>query len=384
MNRLPARPKTALILIPALLALSGCGLFGSSGPTRADVAETYADLVHAAYGASIESATTMADAITAFLDDPTEETMASAKEAWLAAREDYGPTEAFRFYDGPIDNPEDGPEGQINAWPMDEAYVDYVDGDAEAGIINDTAGVPEITADAVVAANEAGGETNISTGWHAIEFLLWGQDLDPSGPGARPLTDYTTHATADRRAAYLQVVTDQLIADLDSVRAEWAPDGAYRESFLSDPDAAIANMLRGIGALSAGELAGERMAVAFETRDQEDEHSCFSDNTNADVLGNHRGVRMVYLADFPGIEGPSLSDLVQAEDAELDEALRTELDASTETIEAFPATFEAMIAAPDGDPARDAFESALVAIETQGETIASIAAALGLSISIEV
>ena len=230
--------------------------------------------------------------------------------------------------------------------------------------------MPEITADAVVAANEAGGETNISTGWHAIEYLLWGQDLDPSGPGARPLTDYTTHATADRRAAYLQVVTDQLIADLDSVRAEWAPDGAYRESFLSDPDAAITNMLRGIGALSAGELAGERMAVAFETRDQEDEHSCFSDNTNADVLGNHRGVRMVYLADFPGIDGPSLSDLVQAEDAELDEALQAELDASTETIEAFPATFEAMIAAPDGDPARDAFESALVAIETQGETIA--------------
>ena len=101
----------------------------------------------AAYGASVASATTMQEAIEAFLADPTEANLTAAKEAWLAARDDYGPTEAFRFYDGPIDNPDDGPEGQINAWPMDEAYVDYVEGDAAAGIINDTAGFPEITAD---------------------------------------------------------------------------------------------------------------------------------------------------------------------------------------------------------------------------------------------
>ena len=141
------------------------------------VATTYADLVHASYEASIASATEMQTAIEAFLADPTEATLGAAKDAWLTARDDYGPTEAFRFYDGPIDNPADGPEGQINAWPMDEAYVDYVDGDATAGIINDTAGYPEITTDVLVAANEEGGETNISTGWHAIEFLLWGQDL---------------------------------------------------------------------------------------------------------------------------------------------------------------------------------------------------------------
>ena len=58
-----------------------------------------------------------------------------ARKAWLAAREPYGQTEAFRFYGGPIDDAK-GPEGRINAWPLDEAYIDSVKGKAGSGIIN--------------------------------------------------------------------------------------------------------------------------------------------------------------------------------------------------------------------------------------------------------
>ena len=155
------------------------------------------------------------------------------------------------------------------------------------------------------------------------------------------------------------------------------------EQFLSDPDRSYRPaILRGIGALSAGELAGERMAVAYETRDQEDEHSCFSDNTNADVFGNVAGVQMVYLGE--GGDGPSLSDLVASLDSDLDEALRTQIEESLDLVAAFPATFEAMIAAPDGDPARTAFLTALESIEAQGELIAQAADALGLTITIDV
>ncbi len=360
---------------------------GAAGPTVDDlaaVATTYADLVYANYQAAIASATEMQAAIDAFLADPTDATLAAAKEAWLTARDDYGPTEAFRFYDGPIDNPANGPEGQINAWPMDEAYVDYVDGDATAGIVNDTAGYPDITVDVIVEANEQGGETNISTGWHAIEFLLWGQDLSAEGPGERPLTDYTTEANAARRATYLQLTTQLLLDDLASVADQWAPEGAYRTEFLADPALAVQRLLRGIGALSCGELAGERMAVAYETKDQEDEHSCFSDNTAADVTNNARGVQMVYLADFPGIDGPSPSDLVAAADPELDAALQAQLATSVELTSGFPATFETMIAAPEGDPANEAMLEAIVSIEDQGDMIAEAAAALGLEITLEV
>ena len=368
------------MLLGMAMAMAACS---GDSVDRAAVAEGYADLVHRSYSDAHGAAVDMQSAIVAFLDAPSDETLAAAKQAWLDARDVYGPTEAFRFYDGPIDDPDDGPEGQINAWPMDEAYVDYVDGSPDAGIINNPDQHPEITVDVLVEANEQGGETNISTGWHAVEFLLWGQDLSADGPGSRPVGDYIEAPNADRRAQYLSLATEQLIADIASVRDEWDPEsGAYRQAFLEDPDTAVTNILRGIGALSAGELAGERMAVAYETRDQEDEHSCFSDNTNADVLANVSGVRMVYLGD--GAEGPSVSDLVADIDPALDEALREQLDSSIGLVEAFPATFEAMISASDGSPERQAFLAALEAIEAQGETIARAADALGMSITIDV
>jgi putative iron-regulated protein len=316
---------------------------------------------------------------------PAADTLTAAQQAWLDARDLYSPTEVFRFYDGPIDNPDDGPEGQINAWPLDEAYIDYVDGDPAAGIVNDAAGVPEITTDVVVAANEVGGETNISTGWHAIEFLLWGQDLSDAGPGARPLTDYTTSPVAERRATYLQTLSDLLVADLSGVRDQWAPDGgAYREEFLADPDQAVSNMLRGMGALSAGELAGERISVAYETKDQEDEHSCFSDNTTADILGNASGIRMVYLADHPDVDGTSLSDVIAEADPELDEQLKGELDASVGFAEGLQPPFDQLILGDDDAQGRVALLELIESLQGQGDTIAEVASLLGYQISLEI
>jgi putative iron-regulated protein len=343
------------------------------------VAEHYADGVHASYQASIASAVELRTALQTFTSDPTEANLEAAKSLWLAARDDYGPTEAFRFYDGPIDDPDDGPEGRINAWPMDEAYVDYVDGDPGAGIINDTAGVPEITAEVIVSANEEGGETNISTGWHAIEFLLWGQDLNETGPGARPVTDYTTSPTAQRRATYLNLLADQLVADLESVAEQWAPDGEYREQFLSDPVQAVSHMFRGIGALTVGELSGERIAVALETADQEDEHSCFSDNTNADVRNNAIGVQWVYTGAYPGLEGPGLDTLVEQVDPELNTELTEQIAATVALTESYAQPFDVMLV---DDPAP--LEATVEALQTQGDLIAEAADQLGISVDLGV
>jgi putative iron-regulated protein len=349
------------------------------------VATTYADLVYASYSDATAAAEDLREALGAFTDAPSDATLSAAREAWLTAREPYTPTEAFRFYDGPIDNPDDGPEGQINAWPLDEAYLDYVDGDPEAGLVNDTAGAPEITTDVLVEANEQGGETNISTGWHAIEFLLWGQDLSEDGPGDRPVTDYTTSPTAERRSTALTVLADLLVEDLTSVRDQWDPDGgAYREEFLSDPSQAVSSMLRGIGALSSGELAGERISVAYETKDQEDEHSCFSDNTVADVVGNATGIRSVYLADHPDVDGTSLSDVVGEADPDLDEQLRTQLDENVERAQALEGPFDQMILGDDDAPGRQALLELIEGLQQQGDTIAEVASAYGYQISLEI
>ena len=167
--------------------------------------------------------------------------------------------------------------------------------------MNDTAGVPEITTDVLVAANEEGGESNISTGWHAIEFLLWGQDLSADGAGHVPSPTTPPRPSPSAAPTYLSLLTQLLVDDLTFVRDQWdAEDGAYREEFLADPSQAVANIFRSMGALSQGELAGERIAVAYDTKDQEDEHSCFSDNTTVDIVGNAIGIRMIYTGEYDG------------------------------------------------------------------------------------
>ena len=399
-HRLP--PRLAAVLLAGSLLGAACSSDDPDGaattttttaPTAQGLgdeaalaaATTYADLALAAYSDVTTAAEDLQTALEAFVADPTDETLAAAQRAWLDGRVQYGPTEAFRFYDGPIDHPDDGPEGQINAWPLDEAYIDYVEGDAAAGIVNDTDGVPEITADVLVAANEEDGESNISTGWHAIEFLLWGQDLSADGAGARPVTDYTTSPTAERRATYLTLLGQLLVDDLASVRDQWDPDtGSYRDTFLADPGQAIAAIFRSMGALSQGELAGERIAVAYDTKDQEDEHSCFSDNTTTDIVGNAEGVRMVYLADYPGIDGTSLSEVVAEVEPELDADLRAQLDDNVAQAEALEAPFDQLILGEDDAPGRVALLALVTSLQDQGDSVAELAGSLGYSISLAI
>ena len=375
------------VLSTALL-VTACGDDdGDSAAEATDVVADYAAGVHASYAASLASATAMDEAIDAFLADPTDQTLAAAKEAWLAARGDYGLTEAFRFYGGPIDNEENGPEGLINAWPMDEAYVDYVEGAPDAGIINDAATYPTIDAAVLTELNEAGGETNISTGWHAIEFLLWGQDLNDDGPGNRPVADYADAPNADRRGAYLAAVSDLLLTHLDSLVAAWAPDADdnYRAEFLAlEPDEAMTMIFTGIGELSRGELAGERMNVAYSERSQEDEHSCFSDNTTADLVANATGIEMVLTGQYPGAAGQGVVDAIESADSDLADQLRAEVAASVAAVQAIPAPFDQHLSegVPDDDPGRASILTAIEALEAQTPTIVAGAEALGLQINV--
>ncbi|MCY4036368.1 MAG: iron-regulated protein [bacterium] len=382
--------RVASVLAAFLLLAAGCGNDDDSFSvevSRQDAVATYAAGVHSAYASSLYSAEAMDAAVDAFLTSPSEETLEAARQAWLVARVDYGPTEVFRFYGGPIDDDETGTEGLINAWPLDEAYIDYVEGNPSAGIVNDPSGYPEITADVIVALNEVGGEANVSTGWHAIEFLLWGQDLSEDGPGDRPASDYTTASNADRRAQYLRVASDQLVAHLHELVDAWAPGrDNYRARFeASDPDEALRLAFTGIGEMSRGELAGERMTVAYEARSQEDEHSCFSDNTTVDIVGNAVGVEMVLLGSYPGgVSGPGLLDVIASQDAALARQLRSEVSASVNSARLIPAPFDQHLrdGVSDDDPGRVQVLRTIEALETQTDTIVAAADKLGITINV--
>jgi putative iron-regulated protein len=371
------------VLAAAVLGLAlSAGAQAQTAATPASVATHYAELVHANYSDTLAAAQDMQAAIAAFVAAPSAEGLAAARKAWLQAREFYGQTEAFRFYGGPIDD-DKGPEGRINAWPLDEAYVDYVQGKPKAGLINNPKF--KITKANLAKFNERGGEENISSGWHAVEFLLWGQDLSETGPGNRSFEDYVDGKTpnADRRRQFLTVATALLVDDLTSVNKAWLPGQKnYRARFEKGGKESVRKIIVGLGSLSRGELAGERMEVALNSQDQEDEHSCFSDNTHRDIVTNALGIQNVWLGQYKKrdgslLQGPSVRDLVAASKADLAEKTSAQLASSLAAAESIPAPFDRAIA--KGAPGRPAIEKTIASLVEQSKLLVESASAVGIA-----
>ncbi|GAD62282.1 imelysin family protein [Aquipseudomonas alcaligenes] len=378
------------------------------------VVSHYADLALAVFSDAASTGKQLQSAIDALLANPSEDNLKAAKQAWLAARVPYMQTEVFRFGNAVVDDW----EGQLNAWPLDEGLIDYVAKDyqhalgnpgASANIIANTTlqvgedkiDVSEITGEKLAELNELGGsEANVATGYHAIEFLLWGQDLNGTNPGAgaRPASDFLVGAGAtgehnERRRAYLKAATDLLVADLDSMVVQWQAGSAdnYRAKLEAEPaESGLRKMLFGMGSLSLGELAGERMKVALEANSTEDEHDCFSDNTHNSHFYNGKGIRNVYLgeykkADGTTLSGPSLSALVAKLDAQADATLKADLEATeaklqvlVDSAEKDNVHFDQLIAAENNE-GQQKVRDAIAALVKQTAAIEKASATLGIS-----
>eukprot|EP00913_Durusdinium_trenchii_P027001 g25336.t1 len=328
--------------------------------TAQTVVKHYAAVAQAKYQDSLTTAQALDKAIDALIAKPGEATLKAARSAWIAARVPYQQTEVYRFGNPIVDEW----EGKVNAWPLDEGLIDYVD--ASYGTESDenalyTANVianpkikvngqdvdfTEITPETIRNLHEAGEiEANVATGYHAIEFLLWGQDLNgtKAGAGDRPYTDFDkancTHGNCDRRAAYLKAASTLLLSDLQDMVTAWAPEGEATKHVEADPTTGLTAILTGMGSLSYGELAGERMKLGLLLHDPEEEHDCFSDNTYASHLNDAIGIRSAYTGQYTRTDGtkmtgPSLSDLVAAKDKALDKEMKDKLDATLKAMTA--------------------------------------------------
>jgi putative iron-regulated protein len=347
-------------MVPAAVLAFGFSVSPALAEAPKDVLKNYADIAQAGYEDSLETAKTMQLAIDAFLENPTEPNLRAARAAWIAARPSYMQTEAYRFGNPIVDDW----EGKVNAWPLDEGLIDYVAevyGDESpenelyvADVIKnvslslggkkiDTSKITkELLADTL---QEAGGvEANVATGYHAVEFLLWGQDLNgtEAGSGERPATDYDlnncSNGNCERRAEYLSTVTQLLIDDLAWMADQWKEGGDARKAVMDAGDeGGLTVIMTGLGSLSYGELAGERIKLGLMVHDPEEEHDCFSDNTHAahffDALGMHNVYTGRYRrADGSVVSGPSVSDLVKAKDPKVDAEVVAALDGTMEAM----------------------------------------------------
>lgn len=396
--------------------LIGAQTASAHDASASEVLETYADIAHAGYEDSLITARALDAAIDALIASPSDATLNAAKAAWVAARAPYQQTEVYRFGNPIVDDW----EGKVNAWPLDEGLIDYVDGsygsesDENAlytvnvianekltvnGAMMDASVISaELLSDVLHEAEDV--EANVATGYHAIEFLLWGQDLDGTGPGAgsRPATDFDTAnctgGNCDRRAAYLKSASELLISDLEEIVAAWADGGDARAAVTGDEKAGLSAILTGMGSLSYGELAGERMKLGLLLHDPEEEHDCFSDNTHNSHYFDQIGIRNVYTGTYRRIDGSvvsgaSVGDLVAHADSALHGELLAKLDetvaamaimkARAESIEAY----DQMIG--EGNAAGNAVvQAAIDGLVAQTRPIERAVAALDLgSIEIE-
>jgi putative iron-regulated protein len=373
----------------------------------------YADMVFAVYSDAESTAKTLQTAIDTFLANPNDETLKAARTAWIAARVPYLQSEVFRFGNTIIDDW----EGQVNAWPLDEGLIDYVDKSYEHALGNpgananiianneiqvgeDKVDVKDITPEKLASLNELGGsEANVATGYHAIEFLLWGQDLNGTGPGAgnRPASDYMTGDGAtgghnERRRTYLRAVTQLLVSDLQEMVDNWKPnvEDNYRATLESEPGTdGLRKMLFGMGSLSLGELAGERMKVSLEANSPEDEQDCFSDNTHYSHFYDAKGIRNVYLGEYTRVDGTkltgaSLSSLVAKADPAADAALKADLAATEAKIQVMVdhanngEHYDQLIAA-DNEKGNQIVRDSIAALVKQTGSIEAAAGKLGIS-----
>ena len=335
----------------------------------ASVIDTYANIAQAGYEDSLISARGLDAAVDALIADPGDATLAAARAAWIAARAPYQQTEVYRFGNPIVDDW----EGRVNAWPLDEGLIDYVDAsygtesDANALYavnvianpnlsiggqpVDATAITPALLKETLQEAEE--NEANVATGYHAIEFLLWGQDLNGTGAGAgkRPASDFDTAnctgGNCDRRAAYLKAASTLLVSDLEEMVANWTDEGAARAALAANADAGLIAILTGMGSLSYGELAGERMKLGLLLHDPEEEHDCFSDNTYNSHYYDQIGIRNVYAGHYRRIDGSvvsgsSISDLVAAADAALDAEIQGKLDATVAAMAAMRSRAESV------------------------------------------
>lgn len=393
----------------ATLSAGQAGAADSADPAR--VVANYADIGAATFGDALTSARTLQAAVDGLIAAPSDATLAAARAAWIAARVPYQQSEVFRFGNPIVDDW----EGRVNSWPLDEGFIDYVDASyAESGenplatlnviatpqfeiggaAVDAAAITPDLIAGKLHGAD--GLDANVASGYHAIEFLLWGQDLNGTGPGAgnRPYTDFVTGAdctggNCDRRVAYLQSATDLLVRDTEEMATAWAPGGAARAAVEADPKAGLLAMLTGMGSLSYGELAGERMKLGLLLNDPEEEQDCFSDNTHNSHYNDAVGMQNVYLGRYARIDGtevkgPALADLVAAADPAVDADLRARLAASVAALGAIKTAAEGGLAydqmlAPGNAEGEKLIGGGVDALVAQAAAVERAVTALGLS-----
>lgn len=379
------------------------------------VLDSYRAVAFASYSDALTATEQLQRAVGAFVEQPNDQTLEAARAAWRAARVPYAQTEALRFGNWFVDEWELG----VNSWPIDEGFLDYVDDSYAASPTNALARANLITSEELViggaplrtdplkpsvlisAQGRSDVEANIATGFHAIEFMLWGQDRHGYGAGAgeRPASDYATAADrctdgdraaplrhCERRRAFLVDAVELLRLALFEMAPTWGPQsGSYGDRLVKgDVNEGLRRVLFGLATMAGAELAGERMQVALLARAPEEEQDCFSDDTHNSLYYNAVGIENFYYGRYAATQAQiSLADLARSRDAALAAEIDRAFERSRAALRAIQMAGEGgerfdQLIAPDNAGGALLISSAIAALEAEAALLEQLGERLGL------
>jgi hypothetical protein len=291
---------------------------------------------------TLEDIVVRAEAMTAtnerLADAPSQANLDAAQDAWRAARVPWKEGEAFAF--GPA---------------MDSFIVAEVDQAIDAAKVE-----MEIAGTATLSESYVDSLGANRKGFHAVEYLLFRGDDD-----AGVLASLTTDVQAARRRDLLVALCQHLERKVSDLRRAWAIDGGQYVTRFAEPGSSssayptvkavidtLVNESVFLAELVANNKLGKPMGTASGgTPRPEFEESGPSDNSIADMAGNLRSIRNVYLGTRAGAADKGISQLVAAQSPGADQAMRDALDGAIGAVEAIPRPYRAALVARLSDVA---------------------------------
>jgi len=113
---------------------------------------------------------------------------------------------------------------QIESWPIQGGYIDYLQGYEHTGLINDL--TVDINLPVLKEQHKLTDSFDVSLGFHALEFILWGDTLERSSDDFEASEPdfsnigYETNAK-NRRRAYLLAVVSQIDDQVAQLQSRW-------------------------------------------------------------------------------------------------------------------------------------------------------------------
>ena len=303
------------IFLILILGFAGCDSDKSVDPVEtydyANIINSYSDNVIIATYADLETNTSaMQTACEIFANNPTQENLNAAANAWYAARVPWELSEAFLF--GPVAFLSIDPS--MDSWPVDETQLESV-----------LSSSFEITPDFV-----RNGLGYSLRGFHTLEYFLFTNG------------DYRDFSTiTERGRAYITSVATVLAEDAAHVHDQWVSgygaefkNAGKSGSRYSSVNQAVQEIVDGIITI-VDEVGNGKISEPFVTKNVNTVESQYSWNSVTDFSNNIIGVKNAYL----GGTGVGINEYIKSKNSQLNDRVLTEIEDAITKINSMPEPF---------------------------------------------